>query len=95
MKTLIAIILDESGSMHSKKADTIGGYNSFLEEQRKLKDDEARFYLIKFNSVVTVVHNDLPLNDVPLMDESTYTPGGCTALYDAIAEGVKLMEKNK
>ncbi|RWR98507.1 hypothetical protein B4U79_17160 [Dinothrombium tinctorium] len=95
MKTLIAIIIDESGSMSTKKADTIGGYNNFLEEQRKLKDDEARFYLIKFNTVVTIVHNNLPLNDVPLMDENTYTPSGGTALYDAIAEGVKLMDKNK
>jgi hypothetical protein len=56
MKTLIIIILDESGSMGTKKLDVIGGYNSFINDQKKIKNDIARLYLVKFNTVVTTVH---------------------------------------
>ncbi len=32
MRTLICAILDESGSMGTKRADVIGGFNGFLDE---------------------------------------------------------------
>ena len=56
MKTLIIVILDESGSMGSKKSDVIGGFNSFIDDQKKIKNDTARLYMVKFNTVVNVVH---------------------------------------
>jgi len=31
-KTLIIVILDESGSMDTKKADVLGGFNNFIAE---------------------------------------------------------------
>ncbi|WP_234390688.1 hypothetical protein [Nocardia suismassiliense] len=34
--TLIAVLLDRSGSMQSIKSDTEGGFSAFIEEQRKL-----------------------------------------------------------
>lgn len=39
-KTLIIVILDESGSMQAQKGDVIGGYNSFLEEQKKACEND-------------------------------------------------------
>ena len=47
--TLIVVILDESGSMDENKSDVIGGYNNFIENEKNVKDDKSRFYLIKFN----------------------------------------------
>ena len=35
--TEIVFILDRSGSMNGLEADTIGGYNSFLESRRMLR----------------------------------------------------------
>ena len=35
------------------------------------------------------------LESVPPLDDNTYTPGGGTALYDAIAHSVRLAEKDK
>ena len=35
--TEIVFILDKSGSMSGLEADTIGGYNSFLEKQKKIE----------------------------------------------------------
>ena len=37
--TEIVFILDRSGSMHGLEADTIGGYNSMLDKQRRGKGE--------------------------------------------------------
>ena len=54
-KTLIIVILDESGSMDEKKRDVLGGFNQFIEDQKKIENDQARLYLVKFNTEVSVV----------------------------------------
>ena len=51
-KTLIVIILDESGSMNQAK--TITALNEFVLDQRANTDTLAFMSLIKFNSVVNV-----------------------------------------
>lgn len=38
-KTEVVLILDKSGSMAGKENDTIGGYNSFIENQKKKKEN--------------------------------------------------------
>lgn len=93
MKTLIVAIVDESGSMATKLNDVIGGWNTFLETQKAVKDDEATLILAKFNTRVTVAHEATPIADVQPFDTKTYTPGGGTALYDAIAEAIRLADK--
>ena len=62
MKTSIIVLLDESGSMHNKKSDIIGGYNIFIEDQKKILNDSAKFSLIKFNDKIKVIHNNILLN---------------------------------
>jgi len=59
MNTLIIVIMDESGSMESKKMDVIGGFNSFIDDQKKIQNDKARLYLIKFNTQVTTIHKGI------------------------------------
>jgi len=51
--------MDESGSMDSKKMDVIGGFNSFIDEQKKIENDKARLYLIKFNTQVKTLHKGI------------------------------------
>lgn len=91
-KTLLVGILDESGSMGPKRADVIGGFNTFLAEQKKLEADDLSMILAKFNTLVTVVHKAVPIGDVQSLTPETYTPGGNTALYDAIAQAVRLAD---
>lgn len=94
-KTLIIVILDESGSMHANKIDMIDGYNSFINNQKMIKCDNARFYLIKFNTDVNVALEAVNLSDVPAMTNNDFIPCGGTALYDAISKGVELAENAK
>lgn len=92
MSTYIAVILDESGSMGIKRSDVLGGFNTFLEEQRAVQE-QARMLLVKFNTVYQTVCTDRPLAEVQPLTEKTYVPGGNTALFDAIAHSIRLAEQ--
>jgi Mg-chelatase subunit ChlD len=89
--TLIAVILDESGSMGVARDDVIGGFNRFVDDQRALPD-HCRLSLTKFNTVSGVFYPPTVLSQLPPLDEATYTPGGGTALFDAIAETVRVAQ---
>jgi hypothetical protein len=83
MKTEIAVVLDQSGSMQSIKGDAIGGYNAFLDAQKNLPG-EATFSLVLFNHAVTVPISRVPLSEAKALTELDYHPSGMTALNDAI-----------
>jgi len=92
--TLIAVILDESGSMGAKSDDVIGGFNRFLKNQRALPDS-CRISLTKFNTVCLLLYPPTPLTQVVPLDKHNYTPGGNTALFDAVAETVRVAQNHK
>lgn len=83
MKTEVLFILDKSGSMNSIKTDAIGGYNAFIDEQKKLEDD-TKFSLFLFDSNYQKVYESVSLSEIKNLDERTYIPSSMTALYDAI-----------
>lgn len=86
-RTHITFVLDSSGSMSKIREDTIGGFNTFLADQRE-EPGRASVTLYDFNSGVTQVYDGRPIGDAPDLDEETYTPGGQTALHDAITTAV-------
>lgn len=81
----INVIIDESGSMHKLTADTIGGFNAFLAEQKAFPG-EAIFTLAKFNSAVSYVCEGVDINNVEPLTDKTYTPNGGTSLLDAVGD---------
>lgn len=88
MDSHIAMVLDESGSMGTIKDDTIGGFNEFLADQRT-EPGTASMSLVTFD---TTVHQGItvqPLEHADELDETTYTPGGRTALHDALVTAVE------
>lgn len=87
-KTSITVILDKSGSMNSIKQDTIGGYNSFVEEQKKLPG-ECVISLVQFNHTVEFTYSSKPIQQLTegLLQEQ-YNPSGYTALLDAIGRAI-------
>ena len=85
--TELVFILDRSGSMAGLEADTIGGFNSMLEKQRK-EPGEALISTVLFDNETEVVHDRVPLGEVPKLDEKTYYVRGCTALLDAVGGAV-------
>jgi hypothetical protein len=83
MKTEIIAIQDRSGSMAPLHRDVVGGYNTFLAEQRAVPG-EARITCVQFNDEVRTLYQALPLSEVKDMGAADYLPTGSTALLDAI-----------
>lgn len=82
--TKIVVVLDESGSMSTIRKDTIGGFNTFIQDQRKVPGT-ADVTVISFNSRPKTVHDSVPLTSSSLeLNDSNYRPSGNTALLDAI-----------
>lgn len=87
-KTLIVVVLDRSGSMDVICDDIAGGFNSFIEEQRK-QPGECAVTLTQFDDKYEVVYNNKSIADVPkLAAHGNYVPRGNTALYDAVGRTI-------
>ncbi|MBF0231452.1 MAG: hypothetical protein HQK65_00240 [Desulfamplus sp.] len=83
----IICIIDRSGSMESIRNDAIGGFNAFLEEQKKIQG-EATLTYIQFDTEYEIVHEHKPLQDVEPINDKIYMPRGSTALLDAIGKTI-------
>lgn len=88
----IVFLLDRSGSMGGMESDTIGGYNSYLNQQ---KDKNALVTTVLFDDQYELLTNRAKIQDVSDLTSSEYYVRGCTALLDAIAKTIKLMDKAK
>ncbi|MBQ1349536.1 MAG: VWA domain-containing protein [Ruminococcus sp.] len=85
--TELVFILDRSGSMAGLEGDTIGGFNSLIEKQRR---QEGKCYVstVLFDNVSEVLHDRVELSEIRNMTEDDYTVRGCTALIDAIGGAI-------
>ena len=85
--TEVVFILDRSGSMSGLESDTIGGYNSMLEQQRKLKG-ECVITTVLFDNCYELLHDRIDIRAVAPITEKEYFVGGSTALLDAIGKTI-------
>ncbi len=85
--TEMVFILDRSGSMSGLEGDTIGGYNAMIEKQKE-EEGEALVSTVLFDTRTQVLFDREHLDRVPAMTRKDYTPGGCTALLDAMGGAI-------
>lgn len=85
--TEIVFILDRSGSMSGLEADTIGGFNSMIEKQKR-EAGEALISTVLFDNFSEVIHDRVPIGRVEPMTDKEYYVRGCTALLDAIGGAI-------
>ena len=85
--TELVFILDRSGSMWGFERDTIGGFNSTIEKQKR---QEGRVYVstVLFDNESRVLHDRVDINEIKPMTEEDYDVDGGTALYDAIGGAI-------
>jgi uncharacterized protein YegL len=91
--TEIAIILDRSGSMFSIREDTIGGFNTFIKDQKKISGS-ANITLTSFNHEVERVRNCEDIKEIKEITLEDYIPAGFTALYDGIGTTLDDLKAN-
>ena len=86
--TEVVFILDRSGSMRGLEKETIGGFNSLIEKQKK-EPGEAYISTVLFDNYSEVLYDRVSLNMIPEMTEKDYYVRGCTALLDAVGGAIK------
>jgi uncharacterized protein YegL len=91
---LVNVILDKSGSMAAKVHDTIGGFNTYIEELKKEPSVHYHFSLTLFDTAIENRYVAIDLDKVQDLDNRNYQPGGNTALLDAIGTTIKRVEED-
>ena len=85
----IVFLLDRSGSMRGMEDDTIGGYNSYLNEQR---GKNVKVTTVLFDNNYEILHQRKEIEKVHDLTKKEYFVRGCTALLDAIGKTITLMD---
>lgn len=90
--TELVFILDRSGSMGGLEQDTIGGFNAMIGKQKK-EEGDCFVSTVLFDHEVSILHDRVPLAEIPEMTGEDYYVRGCTALIDAIGMTVRHIEE--
>ena len=85
--TELVMILDRSGSMSGLESDTIGGFNSMIEKQKK-EEGEAYVSVVLFDDTSEIIYDRVDIHRVEPMTDRQYYVRGCTALLDAVGGAI-------
>lgn len=85
--TELVFIIDESGSMSGLEKDTIGGFNSLIEKQKR-ENGKALVSTVMFSNESKVIHDRLDVSRIEPMTDKEYSPCGSTALLDAVGDAI-------
>jgi len=88
----IVMVVDKSGSMAHKAQDAIGGMNTFIKDQQKVPK-ECNLSIYFFDTDFIPIRESISMGDAPLINDSIYSPGGMTALLDAVGKSIDDLSK--
>ena len=92
--TELVVILDKSGSMYHLRDDTIGSFNSLLENQRNLGSEYPAFLTtVEFSDSMFRLHDRQNIEEVGNLTSEDYNPSGGTALLDAVGDTINYISK--
>tara|TARA_R110002094_G_scaffold114442_1_gene110257 strand:+ start:140 stop:706 length:567 start_codon:yes stop_codon:yes gene_type:complete len=77
--------------MGSVKVETIGGFNDFIEDQRKADADQVHL-VTQFDNKYEILQDGVELDDVMTLNEQNYVPRGGTQLLDAMGQTIMKMD---
>ena len=87
-QTELVFILDRSGSMAGLESDTIGGFNGMIAQHRS-EGGDVLVSTVLFDHENEVIHDRVRIADVPALTSKEYYTRGCTALLDAMGDGIR------
>ena len=87
-QTELVFILDRSGSMSGLESDTIGGFNGMIAQHRS-EGGDVLVSTVLFDHENEVIHDRVRIADVPALTSKEYYTRGCTALLDAMGDGIR------
>ncbi len=83
----LVFILDKSGSMSGKELDTIGSFNSTINEHKD-KEYDVLVTTVLFSDNQSIIHDRIDIKEVEPLNTSQYVANGCTALIDAMGDAI-------
>lgn len=90
LQTLLAVVLDKSGSMRLGCAQTMKGYNEQLATARaNAAQIGCRTFQVTFNETNQLLASDVAAEKIVPLSDETYSPDGGTALYDTVVATIK------
>lgn len=87
----IVFVIDKSGSMYGAEKDTMGGFNSFIDNERK--ELNTKVTTVLFSNEYEMLYKRKPIDEVDTLTSETYRVGGTTALLDAIGKTIVDLDK--
>ncbi len=90
--TELIFVLDRSGSMAGLAADTIGGYNSMIEKQKKEPGD-AIVTTVLFDDNYDMLYSGIDIQKVEPLTDKQYFARGMTALLDAVGKTITAIDE--
>ena len=75
--------------MHGSEDDTIGGFNSYIEKNKK---SNYRITTILFDNEYEMLNEGVKISDVKPLTKKEYFTRGSTALFDAIGRSINYMD---
>ena len=85
--TELVFILDRSGSMAGLETDTIGGFNSVLDKQKK-EEGDALVTTVLFDHDYELLHDRINIKNLEGISAKEYYVRGTTALLDAMGRTI-------
>jgi uncharacterized protein with von Willebrand factor type A (vWA) domain len=89
--TVLALIIDESGSMSDVRDTTISSINEYMQDRLK-EIPAARFFLTKFNTETRQLFVNTRVDEFKPLTRKSYDPDGGTALLDAVGSTLESVE---
>ena len=93
-RTRVFVVQDKSGSMNDRRAETISGFNEYVDTLDEQAEGEVLLSLIQFDTTVHNVFVNKSIEDVEDLSPSDFVPGGMTALRDGVGRAISLAEKS-
>src|SRR5262249_52377924 len=91
---IVSFLLDRTGSMETIKAETIGGFNAYLDALERKAGDLVAFTLLQFDSQsIDILQSGAKLSEVARLTPETYQPRAYTPLIDACVKTIKATEE--
>jgi len=90
----VSFLIDRSGSMSGLEGDVVGGFNSFVAQQRTEPGD-CTLTAVQFDGddPFEVLRDAVDINSVKEMELGEYRPRGMTPLLDALGNLIQSAEK--
>lgn len=96
MRNLVEVtfIIDKSGSMCDLLDETIIGFNTMIDEQKKI-EGEVIVNTVLFNHRIELLHKNEILENIKHITKQNYITNGYTSLLDTIGTSVtKILQKH-